>query len=349
MGDEAFTRKCLDKIGEFRRRGKTILIVTHSLGLVEKMCDDVLWLRRGPGGRPGRSQARGRRLSHLRGGGRGGAPGRGPRGAGRGPVVPAAPGARPPSATATARAAGAAARSRSPPCACSTTAGRERHVYMPGETLTVALSVRASAPVEDFVFGVGLFSAEGVNVYGTNTDLEDFKSRIAEGEGEVRLTLDDLRLVEGTYLLDVAAHRRDGTPYDYHRGLYSFRVKSRIKDVGLYRPAHHWAFTGGRAPPARPPAGARRDLPTTTPDRASRSISNGRDRGPWAAGWPSAAAWRGGPARRLHQRLLRPAAPRPRGAPRGGSRPGRPAGGGHQQRRLGARPQGARPAGRARA
>ena len=39
----------------------------------------------------------------------------------------------------------------------------------------------------------------------------------------MRLVLDDLRLVEGTYLLDVAAHRRDGTPYDYHRGLYSFR------------------------------------------------------------------------------------------------------------------------------
>ena len=36
-----------------------------------------------------------------------------------------------------------------------------------------------------------------------------------------------------------------GTPYDYHRGLYSFRVKSRIKDVGVYRPAHRWSFAGG--------------------------------------------------------------------------------------------------------
>jgi ABC-type polysaccharide/polyol phosphate transport system ATPase subunit len=47
VGDEAFTRKCLDKIGEFRRRGRTILLVTHSLGLVEKMCDEALWLRKG--------------------------------------------------------------------------------------------------------------------------------------------------------------------------------------------------------------------------------------------------------------------------------------------------------------
>ena len=77
----------------------------------------------------------------------------------------------------------------------------------------------------------------------------------AEGEGEVRLDLDDLRLVEGTYLLDVAAHRSDGTPYDYHRGLYSFRVKSRVKDVGVYRPAPPLEFTGGaalEAPAPRP-------------------------------------------------------------------------------------------------
>src|SRR5262245_30847270 len=47
VGDEAFTRKCLDKIGEFRRRGKTVVIVTHSLNLVERMCDEALWLRRG--------------------------------------------------------------------------------------------------------------------------------------------------------------------------------------------------------------------------------------------------------------------------------------------------------------
>ncbi len=47
VGDEAFTRKCLDKIAEFRRRGRTILFVTHTLGLVEKMCDDALWLRQG--------------------------------------------------------------------------------------------------------------------------------------------------------------------------------------------------------------------------------------------------------------------------------------------------------------
>src|SRR6266446_2214885 len=47
VGDEAFTHKCLDKFGEFRRRGKTILLVTHSLNLVERFCDDAVWLDAG--------------------------------------------------------------------------------------------------------------------------------------------------------------------------------------------------------------------------------------------------------------------------------------------------------------
>ena len=45
---KGFTHKCLDKFAEFRRRGKTILLVTHSLGLVERFCDEALWLDDGP-------------------------------------------------------------------------------------------------------------------------------------------------------------------------------------------------------------------------------------------------------------------------------------------------------------
>src|SRR4026209_2432089 len=44
VGDEGFTHKCLDKFSEFKRRGKTILLVTHSLGLVKRFCDDALWM-----------------------------------------------------------------------------------------------------------------------------------------------------------------------------------------------------------------------------------------------------------------------------------------------------------------
>ncbi|HQR68723.1 MAG TPA: ABC transporter ATP-binding protein, partial [Thermoanaerobaculia bacterium] len=47
VGDEAFSRRCLDTIGEFRARGKTIFFVSHALGLVEELCDRVLYLGEG--------------------------------------------------------------------------------------------------------------------------------------------------------------------------------------------------------------------------------------------------------------------------------------------------------------
>ena len=47
VGDEGFTHKCFDKFAEFRRRGKTILLVTHSLGVIERFCDVALWLDQG--------------------------------------------------------------------------------------------------------------------------------------------------------------------------------------------------------------------------------------------------------------------------------------------------------------
>src|SRR4029079_15278515 len=47
VGDEGFTHKCLDKFAEFKRRNKTILLGTPSLGLVERFCDEALWLDQG--------------------------------------------------------------------------------------------------------------------------------------------------------------------------------------------------------------------------------------------------------------------------------------------------------------
>ena len=47
VGDEAFQRKCLAKIEEFRQQGRTILFVTHSLDLIENMCDRVVVLESG--------------------------------------------------------------------------------------------------------------------------------------------------------------------------------------------------------------------------------------------------------------------------------------------------------------
>jgi len=258
VGDEAFTRKCLDKIAEFRRRGKTILFVTHSLGLVEKMCDDVLWLRHGKAALRGDpKRVVDAYLTHV-------AAGEDAQLASReAAALAAAAGGPPPETSLGEGPAGTGYRSgrwgsreiEIRGVRLLDGRGRERHVFVPGETVALALSVHAPRPVDDFVFGVGLFAADGTSIYGTNTDIEGFSPRRLEGDAEVRLTLEGLSLVEGTYLVDVAAHRKDGTPYDYLRGLHSFRVKSRTPDVGLYRPAHRWSFAGGAEIEAPPPRG----------------------------------------------------------------------------------------------
>ena len=122
--------------------------------------------------------------------------------------------------------------------------GEPTHVFHTGEPMTLRMRVRAPRPVADFVFGVAIFNAEGVSIYGTNTDIEEHESSQLSGEAEVAFDIEALDLVEGTYKLDVAVHKRDGAPYDYHRLLYTFRVKSRLKDVGIYRPRHKWRFSG---------------------------------------------------------------------------------------------------------
>ena len=260
VGDEGFTHKCLDKFAEFKRRGKTILLVTHALPMVERFCDEALWLDVGANEGHGRSQADRRRLHHRR------------RRSARRRSSPQATPAR--------RNQRWRSRPTSPPPRCSRTIrskprsapsnmfhaaegrwgsreveitdvslssgdGDRGHVFHSGDPLDIRIRLRAPLPIEDFVVGLGLFNAEGVCCYGTNTSLEDYTSERLLGDAEVTFTIESLDLVEGTYKVDVAIHKLDGYPYDYHRLLYTFRVKSRTKDVGIYRPPHHWHFSDG--------------------------------------------------------------------------------------------------------
>jgi len=121
--------------------------------------------------------------------------------------------------------------------------GTPGHLFQSGDAIEIRLKTRAHAPTKDFVFGIGLFNADGVCCYGTNTNIEELEPALMNGEGEIRFQIASLELVEGTYKIDVAAHKLDGYPYDYHRLLYTFRIKSRTKDVGIYRPGHQWQFT----------------------------------------------------------------------------------------------------------
>jgi ABC-type polysaccharide/polyol phosphate transport system ATPase subunit len=261
VGDEGFTHKCLDKFAEFKRRGKTILLVTHSLGLVERFCDEALWMDAGHmKGMGDPKRVVGAYITDVE--------------VSEEQQLAAGDAKAQESVTAVSPDEPASAvlpdhpveTAEGPADMFRATEGRwgsreieitdvqlsgadgaPGHVFHSGQPLTVRIALRSPIENDDFVIGIGIFNAEGVCCYGTNTNIEELKAVRILGDADARFTIDSLDLVEGTYKLDVAIHKLDGYPYDYHRLLYTFRVKSRTKDVGIYRPRHQWRFSDSLA------------------------------------------------------------------------------------------------------
>lgn len=238
VGDEAFAHRCLRRIEELLADGRTLLFVSHSLDLVEDLCDRVLWL---DGGRPrlvgeprrvtdayrqavaeeeGRSHQRAKdEAAEVR--------------AGETDEEVLRWGSR--------RAEIVRARL----LAGTGEAAEERYNLTSGEPVTFEIEVEATEPLEDFVFGVAVSTPRGGEVWGTNTDLAGLEPQRLEGSGRVRLVCPSLRLGPGEYLVDVAVHAEDGTPYDYRRKMFAFSVIARDRGVGIYFPEHRWEVAGG--------------------------------------------------------------------------------------------------------
>ena len=47
VGDAAFQRRCVGKMGELGRSGRTVVVVSHNMSLVSNLCDEVVWIDRG--------------------------------------------------------------------------------------------------------------------------------------------------------------------------------------------------------------------------------------------------------------------------------------------------------------
>lgn len=47
VGDAAFQEKCAEKFAEFRREGRTVVVVSHSLPQLKQMADNAAWLEHG--------------------------------------------------------------------------------------------------------------------------------------------------------------------------------------------------------------------------------------------------------------------------------------------------------------
>lgn len=233
VGDEAFAHRCVRRIEEFLAAGKTLLFVSHSLDLVERLCDRVLWLERGVPRRigPPRRVIDAYRQAVAEEEGRA-----------HGEAAHAAP-EEEEEGSEDLRWGSREAEIRA--VRLLDGEGQEAFVFETGKAMIVEMEVRAERELRDFAFGIAVTTPRGVECWGTNTDLAGYVSESLEGEAVVRVECPALRLGPGEYLLDVAVHSREGAPYDYRRKALSFTVTSPARGIGVYFPRHRWKISGG--------------------------------------------------------------------------------------------------------
>ena len=230
VGDASFVPKCLDKINEFRRNGKTIIFVSHDLATVERICDEVIWLKNGKiemRGYPkrvvdayleyvGHKDEKRSQVRHEE---------------------------EEKTAADNREKRWGSKEIEIKNVRMFDARGVEKYLFDAKESLVFEFDVLAKQTEDDFVFGIGIYNSEGTLCYGSNTLLEEFASRSISGTGKVRVVIPSFQLINGTYFLDVAVHKRDGYPFDYHHFQYTFKVISPSRDVGISRVPHRWEFS----------------------------------------------------------------------------------------------------------
>ncbi len=257
VGDEAFQRKCMARIYQFRQEGRTILFVSHSLESVRNLCTSAIWLDHGVLKAAGstvdtidaylratnlqeyerhqrereREQQREQQTSELA------------EVEGTEPVEVDVPveqeqaplnrwGSRDVEITRVQLIDGR---------------GHETPVFQTGETLTLRIHYEAHHPVTDPVFGLAIHHASGFHINGPNTRFGGLALGTIQGKGSIDYTIDELPLLVGDYVFTVAVYDSTLTqPFDHHQMMYPFVVQTNTigeRWGSFYIPAR-WSYSG---------------------------------------------------------------------------------------------------------
>jgi ABC-2 type transport system ATP-binding protein len=193
VGDEAFQRKCMDRIRSFQHDGRTIILVTHSLDQVAELCDRAVLLEQGQVQVDGHPREA---LRHLR-------------------------------ADFEATRQEERERERHDEIAQSATratiagvtivddSGRPLDAIKPGDNATVCIEVDAQEPLSRWILGISIETPLGQIVYGTNTKLLGLSLPTVTGRRQFKFRLPTLWLGEGSYTLQAAI--AEGSGVEIHR------------------------------------------------------------------------------------------------------------------------------------
>jgi len=219
VGDEAFQRKCIERVKKFQDEGRTILFVTHSADLVRRICSRGIVLDHGKmvvDAAPGEAVRVFRESLHG------------------GELSEADTGVEEPSAV---EAAARVANHRVQITNVEIDHPgllRDRKWLLPDEALTVRVSYEATERTDDILFGVAIHDENGNHLFGTNTAILGVDVPPADGNGEMSFELHRVPLLDGTYWVTLAIQTVDeGTVYDWREQVAYFEVMNPSRTNGL--------------------------------------------------------------------------------------------------------------------
>ena len=240
VGDANFQAKCFNKLKEIKAHGTTIVIVSHSLGQIEQICDRSIWIHEGlirAEGPPKEidleyldfmgqklQESTRKELEEKQ--------------QEEGSAEPAEEETQEETPEEKKRWGSGAARIKKIRAYASD--GAEQRIFRTGESIRFKLDYSVREKVQDAVFGIGIFNRDGVQCYGTNTRIDKLPEFSLEKSGTAEIFLEKADLLPGEYLLDFAIETGDGIPVDYYREAYKIEMISNIGDVGISRIEHKW-------------------------------------------------------------------------------------------------------------
>ena len=198
VGDVPFQKKCMDRMRRFREQGKTMLIVSHDLSIIQKMSDRIMLLDEGC-------------VTGL------GDPGE---------VIGSYRAAAGKKAAQSMEKEWGTGQVKITGVQFGDEAGNVIESFESGGALNARISYEASERIESPVFGFAIADSAGATLYGSNTQLEGVEIAAVEGSGTVVLGLSKLYLAAGSYLFSFSVHSADHKT-NYHRLDNAFSIACR--------------------------------------------------------------------------------------------------------------------------
>jgi ABC-2 type transport system ATP-binding protein len=229
VGDESFQMRCYERISQFRRKGRTIVLVSHSLDTIRSLCDEAVWVDGGEIRQIG--EARDVVASYLA-------------------EVHGGPDEDPILAF-TGRRFGSG-QAVITDVQFLDAHGEPTNSYTTGERMTIHLDYRADEVVEEVSCAVSIFRAEPlVHLWSQNTREAGLRLDLT-GEGSIEFSIPSLPLLKGGYLVSVALHDPMAKKiYDWHERRYSFMVFENPDlpfAAGVIHVPTEWAASTSHAP-----------------------------------------------------------------------------------------------------